>query len=102
VTVEPRGETAIAHEFVSGTLKVGAERGGELVDATLYVVDAATGSPIGQGRTYKSATSNPKTFILPPSTYRVDVSEIRGEKRSIEVTLGAGEEIVRMVDPAGG
>lgn len=102
VVVPPRGQAEVTHAFVSGSLKVGAERGGELVDATLYVVDVATGRSVGQGRTYKSPSSNPKAFVLPPGSYRVDVNEIRGQKRTIEVTLGAAEEVVRMVDPAGG
>jgi Ca-activated chloride channel family protein len=102
VTVEPGGRAEVSHDWQSGTLKLGASRGGELVDATLYLVNVETGKAIGQGRTYTSASSNPKTFILEPGDYRVQVKEIRGERREITVTVGAGEVVERMVDPAGG
>ncbi len=100
VALEPGGSAAVSHAWESGTLKVGAARGGELVDATLNLVSVATGKPVAQGRTYKSANSNPKAFELLPGTYRVTVSEIRGPRRVIEVSIGAGEVVERMVDPA--
>ncbi len=101
VALEPGGSLAVSHAWQSGTLKIGAARGGELVDATLNIASAETGKAVGQGRTYKSATSNPKAFELLPGAYRVTVSEIRGPRRVIEVTVGAGEVVERMVDPAG-
>lgn len=102
VTVEPGGSTEPSHEFRTGTLRVGAARGGELVDATLGIVSVATGNPVGQGRTYTQERSNTKTFVLEPGDYRVTVSEIRGQRRTIEVSVAAGETVERMVDPAGG
>ncbi len=102
VEIEPGGSAALAHAWESGTLEVGAARDGELVDATLNLVDAATGKSVGQGRTYTSETSNPKSFILLPGDYRVTVQEIRGGRRTIEVSLAAGETVERMVDPAAG
>ena len=101
VTLEPGGAVAVSHAWESATLRLGAARGGELVDATLNVVSVATGESVGQGRTYTSAGSNPKTFVLLPGDYRVTVSEIRGEKRTLEVSLAAGETVERTVDPAG-
>ena len=102
VTVEPGGSVAVSHAWESGTLKVGAARDGELVDATLHLKSVETGKAVAQGRTYTSPSSNPKTFVLLPGTYEVSVKEIRGETRAIEVTLAAGETVERMVDPAGG
>lgn len=101
VTVEPRGSAAVAYDFTSGTLKVGAARDGELVDATLHVRSLATGKAVGQGRTYTRASSNPKTFVLEPGEYEVQVKEIRGETRKITVSVAKGETVERMVDPAG-
>ena len=101
VTVEPGGSVAVAHAWESATLKLGAARDGELVDATVHVKSVETGKTVAQGRTYTSASSNPKTFILLPGDYLVSVKELRGETRTIEVTLPAGESVERMVDPAG-
>lgn len=102
VTIGPGGSAAVAHDWRTGTLKIGAARGGALVDATLNLVDAATGEAVGQGRTYTSDRSNPKSFVLLPGAYRVTLNEIRGERRTIEVAVVAGEVVERMVDPAGG
>jgi Ca-activated chloride channel family protein len=66
------------------------------------VVNIETGESVAQGRTYTGDSSNPKTFLLLPGAYRVTVNEIRGEKRTIEVSLAAGETVERMVDPAAG
>ncbi len=101
VTVEPRGRAAIAHDFANGTLKIGAQRDGTLVDATLNVIDT-TGRSVGAGRTRTSASSNPKTFLLEPGDYRVVVKEIRGETKEIRVTIVQGETVERMVDAGGG
>jgi Ca-activated chloride channel family protein len=102
VTIEPGGSVAVSHAWESGTLSVGAARDGALVDTTLNVVNIETGESVAQGRTYTSDSSNPKTFLLLPGAYRVTVNEIRGEKRTIEVSLAAGETVERMVDPAAG
>ena len=102
VTVDPQGHVEVSHDFASGTLRVGARRDGELVDATLKIVSATTGEAVGQGRTYTSPSSNPKAFLLAPGDYRVTVAEIRGERREITVTVVRGETVERMVDPSGG
>ena len=102
VTIEPGGSAAVSHDWLSGTLQVGAARGGELVDATIQIRDLETGKPVGQGRTYTSDNSNPKTFVLQPGRYEVTVKEIRGDSRTIEVTLAAGETAEHMLDPSAG
>jgi hypothetical protein len=101
VTIDPSGSAEISHDFASGTLKIGAERNGSLVDATVQIIDLATGKPMGRGRTYTSANSNPKVFILPPGDYRVLLNEIRGETGETTVTLAQGEVVERMIDPSG-
>ena len=102
VTIEPGGLTEVSNNFSSGVLKVGAERDGVLVDATLGIVNIATNTSVGQGRTYTSESSNPKSFTVEPGQYKVTVREIRGERRTFTVSVAQGEEVVRMVDPAGG
>lgn len=101
VTVEPGGRAEMSHDWESGTLTIGAARDGVLVDATLSVVAVATGQSVAQGRTYTNASSNPKSFIVEPGEYRVEVREIRGERRQIAVTVATGEVVERIVDPAG-
>ncbi len=104
ITVEPGGRAERSHDFVSGTLKVGAVQGGELVDATIHVISIETGKPVGQGRTYTSERSNPKTFELPPGKCQVTLKAIRldgGPKRQIEVTVEAGKTVERMIDFGG-
>jgi len=96
ITVEPRGHTELRHEFESGELRIGAVRAGELVDATVGIYDGKT--EVARGRTYKAPTSNPKTFTVLPGQYRVELSEIRGEKRQFEVTVPAGGEVEKIVD----
>ncbi len=101
VAVDPGGSAAVFHDWPSGTLKLGAARGGELVDATLNLVSVESGKPVAQGRTYTSPRSNPKTFVLLPGDYRVQVNEIRGARRELTVTEPAGETVELMVDPSG-
>jgi Ca-activated chloride channel family protein len=96
VTVPPRGQVRLDHEFASGTLVLGVRRGDRLVDATVAIRGAA--GAVASGRTYDQPASNPKSFVLPPGEYTVEVNEIRGEKRTVSVTVGAGETVVRTVD----
>ena len=37
-----------------------------------------------------------------PGDYEVTVKEIRGGRRTVKVSVAAGETVERMVDPAGG
>ena len=101
VKVEPQGRVELSHEFASGMLHVGAVRGGELVDVTVAVIDAETGKPVCQGRTYADPKTNPKVFQVPPGRYRVSVMAVRLEgrpKRQLEVTVEAGETVERNAD----
>lgn len=88
-----------AHDFASGTLRLGAVSGGALVDATVQVVDAASGSPVAQGRTYTSANSNPKAFELSPGRYRVIAKAIKSKvEKSLEIIVAAGKVAEHAVD----
>jgi len=42
--------------------------------------------------------NNPKSFVLPPGEYTVEINEIKGEKRTVTVAVGAGETVERTVD----
>ena len=97
-------------DYSTGELVIGVTRNGEPSDALYRVRTIDTGEGTGEGtgenaargRTYTSANSNPKTFELEPGEYRVQVDEIRGEKKEIRVKVVQGETVERMVDPAGG
>ncbi|MFQ5631460.1 MAG: VWA domain-containing protein, partial [bacterium] len=94
VVVEGGKRIDRSHEFASGTLRIGAVLGSELVDATVYVRSVESGKPVGQGRTYTSSSSNPRTFELPPGKYRVQVGAVKLKdlpKKVIEVTVIAGQ-----------
>ncbi|MFQ5571001.1 MAG: VWA domain-containing protein [Rhodothermales bacterium] len=104
VVVEAGGRVERAHEFKSGTLRLGAVNGSELVDATVYVYNMDTGKAVDQGRTYTSPNSNPRVFVVPPGRYRIEVKGIRLEgrpERAIEVTLEAGQTVEQTVDFGG-
>ena len=103
VTIEPSGRSEHSHEFQSGTLRLGATKGGELVDATLGI-KAEDGKAVGQGRTYASEKSNPKVFELLPGKYTLTVSGVRMEgnpSETVEVTITPGETVEKMVDLGG-
>jgi len=101
VEVAPQGRVELAHDFTSGTLRVGAVRGSELVDATVRVVDQATGKAVDSSRTYTSANSNPSTFVLLPGSYKVTVAAVKLDgkpKRELEVSVAAGETVERQAE----
>lgn len=99
VEVAPGGKAKLAHDLPSGTISIGVRRGAQLVDAVVAIKNA-TGS-VDQGRTYTAATTNPKSFVVTPGKYQVEISVIKGEKRTLEVTVAAGETVTRTVDLAG-
>jgi Ca-activated chloride channel family protein len=97
VEVEPRGRVDITHAFESGDLLVGALRRGELVDALVHIY-GSDGKQVAQARTYKAPNTNPKRFVLVPGDYRVEISEIRGKKKTVAVTIAAGETSEQMAE----
>lgn len=104
IVVEPGGRAERLHEFKSGTLRVSAVSGSDLVDAVVRIYDLDAGTAVDQGRTYTSSNSNPKTFTVPPGHYRVEVKAVRLEgrpEREIEVTVEAGQTVERNVDFGG-
>jgi len=101
VTVESGGMVELAHEFASGTMKVGAKSGADLADAAVNVFSLETNQASAQGRTYAHAESNPKTFELLPGRYRVTVKGIRLEgspKEVFELVVKQGEVVERTVE----
>jgi len=99
VIVKSGARSDHAHDFASGTLRLGAISGSTLVDATVQVVDAASGVTVAQGRTYTSANSNPKAFELSPGRYRVIAKAIKDKaEKSLEIIVAAGKVAEQTVD----
>lgn len=99
VAVKGDSRSDYAHDFASGTLRIGAVSGGALADAGVQVVDAASGATVTQGRTYTNAGSNPKAFELQPGRYRVIVKAIKGNtQKTLEITVAAGQTAEQTVD----
>jgi Ca-activated chloride channel family protein len=92
VTVAPGARAERAHEMPSGTLRVGVRKGAVLIDAVVTVLDLAGGASVAAGRTYSSASSNPKSFELSPGRYRVVVKPLgdAGPQQETELEISAG------------
>jgi len=87
---------SLAHDYATGELKIGAFQGQDFVDAAIGIYSKKTGENIAGGRTYMSASSNPKTFLLEPGDYRVDLSPVKPKglpKKSFEITVKAKETV---------
>ncbi len=100
IQVEPKNRTEVEQAFTTGTLKIGAVKGGELVDAVTNVADSA-GKAVAGGRTYTSTSSNPRTYELPPGDYLVVVNPLKvpgAASRTIAVTVSAGQTTLETVD----
>ncbi len=92
---------SLKHDFVSGELSVGALKGGELIDCTVYVFSKKTGKSVVGGRTYTAATSNPKSFTLEPGSYRAEIQPVKHkdlQKKTIDVEVKAGETVSKMAE----
>ena len=101
VAIAARQNAEISHDFETGTLKVGAQHGGALVDAVVKVIHVDTGEQVGQGRTYTSEKTNPRTFELAPGTYRVELHAIKlpgGPKKNLNLTVAAGKTTTGTVE----
>lgn len=87
-------------DFSSGTLRVGAVRGSELIDATVVVKNLATGKEVGL-RTYTNPQTNPRAFELPTGRYSVRVIAVRPQGLSPQeftVEIKAKETVERTIN----
>ena len=101
VELTAQGQAALHHDFPSGTLRLGARQGSELVDATVHVYDLATGEPVAQGRTYTADTSNPKVFEVAPGRYRVQMKALKlkdADRQEMEIEVTAGAVVDQVFD----
>ncbi|MEZ5392329.1 MAG: hypothetical protein R2724_05500 [Bryobacterales bacterium] len=100
VEVRPGERADRELETAAGTMKIGATLGGALLDA---IVDPRTaeGEPVQGGRTYTSATSNPKALLVLPGVYTVQVKPLGKQPpapKTIEVRVEPGGEMTEIVE----
>lgn len=100
VMIKANETTRVEHNFLTGTLQVGVNSAGVLVDATVRIFDKITGKSVVTARTYESADSNPKSFLLTEGAYRVEIKalkEYKGKVSAFDIQIKAGQEVKRMV-----
>ncbi|NUQ22322.1 MAG: VWA domain-containing protein [Saprospiraceae bacterium] len=85
---------SLSHAYQSGELKIGARQDSSPVDATVGIYSKKTGANVANGRTYQTAASNPKTFILEPGEYEVRLNAVKpaglGKKTLTAVVTAKG------------
>lgn len=90
----------VEHNFQSGIAMIGANSPTGLVDAVVKIIDSGTQKNVAGGRTYTSASNNPRKFVLTPGKYEVTLNALgdhSGQKKTFELTVEAGGEVERMV-----
>ncbi len=91
ITLDGGAAREMVHNFEVGTLVIGVQtQSGELIDATVNVVDKALRQNIAGSRTYTSPGSNPRTYDLTPGFYEVRIRTLgahSGQDETIEVEI---------------
>ncbi|MBL7797540.1 MAG: VWA domain-containing protein [Saprospiraceae bacterium] len=93
------GMISLSHNFESGEIKIGARKGAELVDATVSIF--RNGKSVASGRTYTDVKNNPKSFVLEPGKYRVDLKPVKPAGlavKSVDVEIKIGETVSKMLE----
>ncbi len=102
VQVESGKTVDILHSFKTGKAMIGVKSGERLVDAVISIHDKKTGKNIAGGRSYTSASSNPKEFMLNPGMYDVVVKAVKkefaGKSESFTIEVKQSETIVKIVN----
>ena len=97
VEVLPGQRKELKCEISHGTLSVGATHDGILWDWTVNVYTISPKETVAGGRTYKSASNNPKSFRLATGSYEVVVKPLRLEVNELPMTVQvkAGETVIK-------
>ncbi|HLF64757.1 MAG TPA: VWA domain-containing protein [Saprospiraceae bacterium] len=98
VDVLPGERVDLKCEIPHGVLQVGATHDGNLWDCTIYVVSTQTKQAAASGRTYTSASNNPKTILLTPGSYEVTLKPLKLEtkQQTITVEIKEGQTVEHM------
>lgn len=96
ISVKANETNNLSHDYNTGTLLIGVStKSGDLVDASINITDSITKTNIAGGRTYTSASSNPKAFILQPGTYEIKIQTLgkhKGVVKTETVTVDTDKE----------
>ncbi len=101
INVEGAGQIKRTADFSTGTLRIGAVRGSELVDAVVVVTNLSTNKDESSLRTYATANTNPRTFDLLPGRYRIRLTAVKPaglRPQELEVEIKPGASVERTVD----
>lgn len=101
INIDGAGKLKRTADFSTGTLRIGATRGSELVDAVVVVTNLATNKDESSLRTYATANTNPRTFDLLPGRYRIRLTPVKPaglRPQELEVEIKPGESVQRTVD----
>jgi Ca-activated chloride channel homolog len=101
VTISAGETKALEHNFKSGIAMVGAKSAKGLVDAGVNIKNNKTKQSMANGRTYTSASSNPKKFILTPGTYEVTITafkEFNGKKQTFTMVVKEGATTEQVIN----
>lgn len=95
VEVKPNSSNPFSYNFQSGIAMIGVKtKGNELIDATVNFYEKTSNKNVAAARTYTSASSNPKKFILNPGTYKVIIKTLgkhKGKSESFFITVKTGQ-----------
>lgn len=102
ITNQEIGDKAVnklSHNFESGIAMIGAKTGSGYVDASVKITEVKTKEIVAAGRTYMSASSNPKKFQLNPGTYTVQIVGLginKGKNDSYTIVVTAGKTVEKI------
>ena len=102
ITINGGKSQSLSHNFDSGKASIGVvTSSGELVDATVRIYDKRSGKSVGAGRTYTSASSNPREFILYPGTFNVNIITLgahKGHSESFDIEVIKGDTVSKSIN----
>lgn len=91
IVVKPGETSSVAHDFETGQFSIGVKtEAGELIDATVNIIDKESRVRVAGGRTYKHDSSNPAKYVLTPGIYVVKVKTLgthAGHNEAFEIEI---------------
>lgn len=91
----------VEHNFASGIANIGVSENGKLVDCTVKIYDAKSDKLVAGKRSYTSAKTNPRPYVLNAGEYKI---KLRGRKNGKDMTkefsirVEVGGEITKMYE----
>lgn len=96
VEVKANETKPLQYNYETGTLLIGVSTSsGELVDAVAKIRDSQQNKTVASGRTYTGPTNNPKSFIIQPGSYKIDITTLgihKGTSKTDIITVRPDKE----------